>query len=63
VAADGPAARAGLRGAGGDATTGALVADGDVITSIDGERIGAPMGVAEAVGARLQVSLSSQPRP
>jgi S1-C subfamily serine protease len=52
VAPDGPAARAGLRGAGSDATTGALIAGGDVITSIDGERITGPNEVAEAVGAK-----------
>ena len=52
VAPGGPAARAGLRGAGGGATTGALVAGGDVITSIDGEQVAGPNDVAEAVGAR-----------
>jgi S1-C subfamily serine protease len=52
VAPDGPAARAGLRGAGSDATTGALVAGGDVITSIDGETIAGPNDVAQAVGAK-----------
>jgi S1-C subfamily serine protease len=52
VAPDGPAAQAGLRGAGGDATTGALVAGGDVITNIDGERIAGPNDVAKVVGAR-----------
>jgi S1-C subfamily serine protease len=52
VAPGGPAARAGLRGAGRDATTGALVAGGDVITSIDGERIAGPDDVARMVGAK-----------
>jgi S1-C subfamily serine protease len=52
VAPDGPAARAGLRGAGADATTGALVGGGDVITSIDGERIAGPGDVARVIGAK-----------
>jgi S1-C subfamily serine protease len=52
VAPGGPAARAGLRGAGSDATAGALVAGGDVITSIDGEGIAGPNDVAQAVGAK-----------
>ena len=52
VAPGGPAARAGLRGAGGDATTGALVAGGDVITRIDGETIAGPDDIARAIGAK-----------
>jgi serine protease Do len=52
VAPGGPAARAGLRGAGGDATTGALVAGGDVITSIDGQEVAGPNDVARVVGAK-----------
>jgi S1-C subfamily serine protease len=52
LAPDGPAARAGLRGAGADARTGALVAGGDVITSIDGEEIAGPEDVARVIGAK-----------
>jgi S1-C subfamily serine protease len=52
VAPGGPGARAGLRGAGRDVTTGALVAGGDVITSIDGERIAGPDDVAQAIGTK-----------
>jgi S1-C subfamily serine protease len=52
VAPDGPAARAGLRGAGRDATTGALVGGGDVITSIDGETIAGPNDVAQTIGSK-----------
>lgn len=52
VAPGGPAARAGLRGAGSDATTGAIVAGGDVITSIDGQQVAGPNDVAQAIGAK-----------
>jgi S1-C subfamily serine protease len=52
VAPDGPAARAGLRGAGTNAATGALVPGGDVITSIDGQEITGPNDVAQAIGAK-----------
>jgi serine protease Do len=52
VAPGGPAARAGLRGGGRDATTGALVAGGDVITSIDGETIAGPVDIARTIGAK-----------
>jgi S1-C subfamily serine protease len=52
VAPNGPAARAGLRGAGSDATSGALVAGGDVITSIDGQKVAGPTDVARAIGAK-----------
>jgi S1-C subfamily serine protease len=52
VAPGGPAARAGLRGAGSDAATGAIVAGGDVITSIDGQKISSPNDVAKVIGAK-----------
>jgi S1-C subfamily serine protease len=52
VAPGSPAARAGLRGAGSDAATGAIVAGGDVITSIDGEKVAGPNDVAQVVGAK-----------
>jgi S1-C subfamily serine protease len=52
VAPGGPAARAGLRGAGSDAATGAIVAGGDVITSIDGQKVTGPNDVAKVIGAK-----------
>lgn len=52
VAPDSPAARGGLRGAGSDAATGAIVAGGDVITSIDGQKVAGPDDVAQVVGAK-----------
>jgi S1-C subfamily serine protease len=52
VAPGGPAAHAGLRGAGSDAATGALLAGGDVITSIDGQKVTGPNDVAQAIGAK-----------
>src|SRR5918997_1588195 len=52
VAPDSPAARAGLRGVGSDAASGEIVAGGDVITSIDGEKIAGPTDVAHVVGAK-----------
>jgi S1-C subfamily serine protease len=52
VAPGGPAAQAGLRGGGTDATSGALVAGGDVITQIDGKKVSGPNDVAEAIGAK-----------
>jgi S1-C subfamily serine protease len=52
VATGGPAAQAGLRGGGSDARTGALVAGGDVITQIDGQKIAGPNDVAQAIGAK-----------
>jgi S1-C subfamily serine protease len=52
VAPDGPAARAGLRGGGSGAATGALVAGGDVITSIDDQEVTGPTDVAKVIGAR-----------
>jgi S1-C subfamily serine protease len=52
VAPGGPAARAGLRGGGSDARTGALVPGGDVITSIDGETIAGPSDIARVIGAK-----------
>jgi S1-C subfamily serine protease len=52
VAPGGPAAHAGLRGGGSDAGTGALVAGGDVITQIDGEKVSGPNDVAQAIGAK-----------
>jgi S1-C subfamily serine protease len=52
VAGGGPADRGGLRGSGSDAATGALVAGGDVITSIDGQKVAGPNDVAQVVGAK-----------
>jgi S1-C subfamily serine protease len=52
VSPGGPAARAGLRGAGSDATTGAIVPGGDVITSIDDQDVAGPNDVAQAIGAK-----------
>jgi S1-C subfamily serine protease len=52
VAGGGPAAQAGLRGAGGDAASGALVAGGDVITQIDGKKVAGPTDVAQIIGAK-----------
>jgi S1-C subfamily serine protease len=52
VAGGGPAAQAGLRGAGSDAASGALVAGGDVITQIDGKKVAGPTDVAQIIGAK-----------
>jgi S1-C subfamily serine protease len=57
VAPNGPAARAGLRGS--DATTGALLPGGDVITSVDGEQVAGPNDVAQAIGAKQSGDTSS----
>ncbi|HEY7619970.1 MAG TPA: trypsin-like peptidase domain-containing protein [Solirubrobacteraceae bacterium] len=52
VAPGSPAAHAGLRGAGSNAATGAIVPGGDVITSIDGEKVSGPNDIAQVIGAK-----------
>jgi S1-C subfamily serine protease len=52
VAPGSPAAHAGLRGGGSDASTGALVPGGDVITAIDGQEVTGPDDVAQNIGSK-----------
>jgi S1-C subfamily serine protease len=52
VAPGSPAAHAGLRGGGSDASTGALVPGGDVITAIDGQEVTGLDDVAQNIGSK-----------
>jgi S1-C subfamily serine protease len=52
VAPGSPAANAGLRGAGADAASGAIVPGGDVITKIDGQNVGGPTDIAHIIGQK-----------
>jgi S1-C subfamily serine protease len=41
-----------VRGGGSDASTGALVPGGDVITAIDGQKVAGPDDVAQNIGSK-----------
>jgi S1-C subfamily serine protease len=52
VAPGSPAARAGLHGAQGGGTNGALVGEGDIIVAIDGQKVTGPDDIAREIGAK-----------